>query len=115
MFLWAVAAPERLAARFRTLIEAPSNVVHVSAVTVAELMIKASIGKLTVDFDPADVAVESGFSLLDFSAGDALLLKELPFHHRDPFDRMLIAQSLHREMRLMTIDAKMALYGCPLV
>ena len=54
-----------------------------------------------------------GFDLLDFSGQEALLLKEFPFHHRDPFDRMLIAQSLALQYPLMTDDAKIRLYELP--
>jgi PIN domain nuclease of toxin-antitoxin system len=78
-------------------------------------MIKSSIGKLAVNFDPIDIAKKSDFELLDYSAEDALALKELPFHHKDPFDRMLISQALNRKYVLMTDDAKMGKYDCRLV
>jgi PIN domain nuclease of toxin-antitoxin system len=68
--------------------------IYVSAVTITELMIKPSLGKLRIDFDPVAMTKASGFELLDFNAESALLLKDLPFHHKDPFDRMLIAQSI---------------------
>ena len=115
MFLWAVAEPEKLDRRFRERLEVPSNIVYVSSVTVAELMIKASIGKLKIEFNPVQVATESGFELLDFTAEDALLLQELPFHHKDPFDRMLIAQGIRNNLRLMSVDVKFPLYPCRLV
>jgi len=115
MFLWAIAEPEKLSKKFRDRLEVPSNIIYVSSVTVAELMIKASIGKLVVDFNPVEVALESGFELLDFSAEDALLLKELPFHHKDPFDRMLIVQGMRNKVRLMSVDSKFSLYDCGLV
>lgn len=63
---------------------------------MSEIMTKASIGKLTIDFDAVAIAEKSGFEMLDYSASDALPLKGLPFHHRDLFDRMLISQSLSR-------------------
>jgi PIN domain nuclease of toxin-antitoxin system len=78
-------------------------------------MIKASIGKLNIDFNPADMATESSFALLDFSAEAALLLKDLPFHHKDPFDRMLIAQSITDNFPIMTNDPKIALYDCQVI
>ncbi|HHD73031.1 MAG TPA: PIN domain-containing protein, partial [Epsilonproteobacteria bacterium] len=81
----------------------------------AELMIKSSIGKLQIDFDPLVVAKESGFELLEFSAEDALALKEMPFHHRDPFDRMLISQAINRKFSLMSDDGKFKKYGCQLL
>ena len=56
-----------------------------------------------------------GFELLDFCAADAVLLKELPFHHRDPFDRMLIAQSLAQKTNLMSDDRRFGHYDCNLL
>jgi len=87
IYLWALTDPSRIEKVKRSALEDLSNTIFVSAVSIAELMIKASIGKLEIDFDPVAVAKESGFSILDFKADAALLLKDLPFHHKDPFDR----------------------------
>lgn len=73
---------------------------------------KASLGKLSLDFDLLAIAEKSGFELLDFSASDALLLKDLPFHNRDPFDRMLIAQAKGRDLFIATQDPAFWLYDC---
>ncbi len=94
------------------MLEDLSNTIYVSAISIAELMIKSSIGKLIIDFNPATLAQESGFLRLDFNADAALLLKEMPFHHRDPFDRMLIAQSLTKGYPIMTEDPKISIYDC---
>lgn len=75
-------------------------------------MIKASIGKLQINFNPLELAQQSGFDLLDFTSHDALLLKDLPFYHKDPFDRMLVCQSLINEYPLMTDDGKIKQYDC---
>ncbi len=115
MFLWSIAEPEKLSEKFRSRLELPTNTIFVSSITIAELMIKHSIGKLNILFDPVQIALESGFELLDFSPDDALLLKELPFHHKDPFDRMLIAQGICNKLHLMSVDSKFPLYGCKLV
>ena len=88
---------------------------HETYLSITELMIKASIRKFEVNFDPIAIAKESGFELLDFSAEDALALKELPFHHRDPFDRMLVSQALNRKYALMTDDGKISQYDCRLI
>lgn len=112
IFLWALSDLDKISDAKRSALEDLSNTIYVSAVTVAELMIKASIGKLQIDFNPLELAEESGFTLLDFSAEAALLLKEMPFHHKDPFDRMLIAQSLTDNFPLMTEDPKIAMYDC---
>ena len=115
IFLWAVSDPGKLSDRWRLELESQVNRVYLSAISVAEIMIKSSIGKLNVNFDPVDIAEKSGFDLLDFSANDALLLKDMPFHHRDPFDRMLIAQGVQNRMYLMTDDSKFSLYDCRLM
>lgn len=101
IFLWAISKSSKLDKKYRQEIETAANIIFVSSVSITELMIKASIGKLDVNFDPIEIAKESGFELLDFSAEDALVLKELPLHHKDPFDRMLISQALNRKYSQM--------------
>ena len=115
IFLWALAAPTRIAAHKLKELETPTNIIYVSSITIAEIMIKASIGKLDIEFDPKEIALQSGFELLDFTSQAALLLKNLPFHHKDPFDRMLICQSLCYEYPLMTDDKKIAQYDCKIL
>jgi len=89
-----------------------SNTIRVSAVTIAELMIKASTGKRHLPFDPVAPAKQSGISLPSFDAESALLLKDLPFHHKDPFDRMLICQSMTTHDPIMTEDPRFDRYPC---
>ena len=115
IFLWALSSPEKIARNRRAELESRSNVVYVSSISVAELMIKASIGKLSVDFDPVEMIAQCGFEPLSFRGEEALLLKSLPFHHRDPFDRMLIAQGIVNQYPIMTDDARFRAYGCRLV
>ena len=92
--------------------EDPTNKVYVSSISITEIVIKASLGKLELVFDPLHAAEKSGFEMLDFSAKDALLLKDLPFHHRDPFDRMLITQAISRKLVFVTQDSLMDPYDC---
>ncbi len=115
IFLWSLAEPSKISQSKLRELESPTNIIYVSSVTIAELMIKSSIGKLQIDFNPVDMALQSGFELLDFSGNDALLLKDLPFHHRDPFDRMLIAQSIAGKYPFMTDDSKIKLYECKVI
>ena len=115
IFLWALSSPSRLGSSKRNALEDLSNTIYVSSISIAELMIKASIGKIEIDFDPVHMAEETGFALLNFGAQAALLLKALPFHHRDPFDRMLIAQSIAEGCRLMTDDIKIKRYDCEVI
>ena len=115
IFLWALSEPNKLTSKFRSELETPANRIFISAVSLVEIMIKASLGKLEVDFDPLVMAEKTGFDLLSFSPQDALPLKHLPFHHKDPFDRMLISQGLSRGFKIMTQDSKFAQYDCKLV
>jgi PIN domain nuclease of toxin-antitoxin system len=115
IYLWALAAPERLATGQRMELESLANTIYVSSISIAEIMIKASLGKLEFDFDPIASTEEMGFQPLNFSAADAVLLKKLPFHHRDPFDRMLIAQSIAQKTRIMSDDANFTMYDCDLI
>ena len=115
IFLWALSEPEKLDAQKKQALQALYNTIYVSSVSIAEMMIKASIGKLNVNFDPVEMTEKMGFELLDFTAKDALLLKEMPLHHKDPFDRMLIAQSITNNFVIMSDDQKFIPYDCKLI
>jgi len=112
IYLWALSEPNRLSQKQVIAMEDPTNTVYVSSISITEIAIKASLGKLELVFDPLDAAEKSGFEMLDFSAKDALLLKDLPFHHRDPFDRMLIAQAISRKLIIATQDSIIGQYDC---
>ena len=115
IFLWAVSDPGRISPDNILEIETLANTIYVSSISIAEIMIKSSLHKLNISFDPIELVENSGFEFLDFRAKDALLLKEMPFHHKDPFDRMLIAQSIANKYRIMSDDSKFKLYDCKLV
>ena len=115
IFLWIVSEPEKLSPQKINIINNPTNTILVSSITFIEIMIKVSIGKLKIDFDPIETAKNSGFEILDFSAEDSLALKDMPFHHKDPFDRMLISQSINRDYYLMSDDGKFGNYDCKLI
>ena len=112
IYLWALSEPNRLSQKQVIAMEDPTNTVYVSSISITEIAIKASLGKLELVFDPLDAAERSGFEMLDFSAKDAFLLKDLPFHHRDPFDRMLIAQAISRKLIIATQDSIIDQYEC---
>ena len=115
VFIWALSAPERLSSVQKAALESRANTIYLSSISVAEIMIKASLNKLRFDHDPIACAEQSSFELLEFSATDAVLLKDLPFHHRDPFDRMLIAQSMAQNTKLMSEDQRFRHYDCDLL
>ena len=115
IFLWAISNPNKIEKNKQKKIQSLSNTIYISAISVVELMIKDSIGKIVIDFNPIEIAKKSGFEMLDFAAEDALILKELPLHHRDPFDRMIIAQSIRNKFSIITNDQKFNKYECKLI
>ena len=115
ILLWSLHEPDKLTADRAQQIEDRSNRVYVSSVSIAEIAINCSTGRLKVDGDLLAAVQESGFEWLDFTAAEAVLLKDLPFHHKDPFDRMLVAQSLARDLPLMSDDENLRPYGCRLI
>ena len=107
-FLWAAADPDQLRANARAAIEDRANEVLVSAGVAWEISVKAALGKLTVPADPAvwfPARVRSlGFQALDISAAHALAVGGLPPVHRDPFDRIMIAQAQIEGLTFVTRD-----------
>jgi PIN domain nuclease of toxin-antitoxin system len=114
IFIWLLKTPRKISPQHIAILKSP-HTFFLSSISVAEMMIKSSIGKLEVDYDPVEMAGKSGLKFLDFSAEDAALLKSLPMHHKDPFDRMLIAQCINRDCSIMTNDSKFEPYDCSLV
>lgn len=88
----------------------PANPVFVSAVTAWEISIKRALGKLVVDED-VYLIERLGFEPLPFSHDDARAAGELPPFHPDPFDRMLVAQAIAKDLVLVTQDSLLARYG----
>ena len=93
IFLWALSAPSKISVQKRADLETLSNTVYVSSITIAEMMIKVSIGKLKINFDPVDLAKQRGFELLYLSGRDALLLTAIPSYSNPPCARVSNAQS----------------------
>lgn len=110
VLLWWLADSHRLSARHRELILDAKRRVFVSSVSVAEISIKSSLGKLDAPEGVADAITSSGLELLAFDAAHAEALRELPWHHRDPFDRMLIAQAQIERLTLLTVDERIPHY-----
>ncbi len=112
IFLWMLSCPEKLNKKRRYELEFPGNEVFLSAISIAELVMKSSIGKIRIDFDPLEMAQEMQLDILDFSGIHAMTLAQLPLFHKDPFDRMLIAQALADKLNLMSDDSKFSNYAC---
>ena len=110
LVLWALSGHKRLPREARRLID--RSEVFVSAASIWEVAIKSSLGKL--DADPAAVneaLAPSGFEELGVSGEHAAYVGQLPPHHRDPFDRLLVAQSTLEALVFVTTDGQLAPYG----
>ena len=109
--LWALAEPEKLARPARTALEDSQNEVFVSVVSGWEIAIKRALGKLEAP-DELEAAIRmQGFEPLLMTFHHAAQAGSLPPHHRDPFDRMLIAQAQVEGLALVTRDSDIPRYG----
>ena len=114
LLLWALGDPAKLPATARQGILDPANEVLFSAASIWEIAIKTELGRADFAVKPEDIAraaVESGFDELPVSAQHAALTARLPRHHRDPFDRLLVAQAMTEPARLLTVDAALRRYS----
>ena len=111
LLLWWLGNAPDLSEPARVLISEPENTVFVSAVSLWEIWLKESLGKLRlpVDFDAR--MGDEPFESLPLSATHAHQVALLPWHHRDPFDRMLVAQAQAENLILLTADDRVAAYG----
>ena len=114
-FLWFVWDDPLLSTTARLLIEESMNEVWVSMASVWELAIKVRIGKLTltqpVETFFAEQLARNRIRLLPIELSHAARVSALPLHHRDPFDRLLVAQSLTEQIPLVSVDAVLDAYG----
>ena len=115
VLLWAASEPDKITIPTRDLISDGANDVYVSVISAWEVAINQSIGKLELP-KPAelwlpDVIRRSGFEIVELDITAALRVRGLPWHHRDPFDRFLIAQALEHGYTLVTSDSTLAAYG----
>jgi PIN domain nuclease of toxin-antitoxin system len=116
---WWVAEPRRIGPKTREAVDNGTNHIFVSAAAIAEIAIKVSLGKFpTMDLwrERLPVLAQScGFSALDVTIDHAAALAKLPNHHRDPFDRLLIAQAMVENLTLVTVDPLLGAYGIPIL
>jgi PIN domain nuclease of toxin-antitoxin system len=114
ILLWALGDSAKLPAKARQGILDPANQVHFSAASIWEIAIKSHIGRTNFMVEPeeiAQVALDSGFDELVVSARHAALTARLPAHHRDPFDRLLVAQAMTEPAHLLTVDSTLRRYS----
>jgi PIN domain nuclease of toxin-antitoxin system len=111
LLLWWLEASPSLSAQAAEMIRDPENTVYVSAVSLWEIWLKQSLGKLRLPVDFTERLAAESFESLPLLASHTRQVGLLPWHHRDPFDRMLVAQALAEKLLLLTADEKLTAYG----
>jgi PIN domain nuclease of toxin-antitoxin system len=112
--LWQAAGEDRLGPAAKRQLRAAQEL-RFSVVSFAEIGVKASIGKLDVPPDLVEYLGEMGLSVLGLTVAHAMAVAELPLHHRDPFDRLLIAQARIEGLTLLSADRRIMAYDINVV
>jgi PIN domain nuclease of toxin-antitoxin system len=111
--LWWLDDPAKLSSEARAAVGSRENAVYVSAATAWEIVIKKALGKLAAPDDLAGALEACRFSPLPVTVEHAQAVRDLPLHHHDPFDRMLVAQTKVEGLTIVTRDAEVQHYSVP--
>ena len=117
LLLWAAGDPDRLSPKATSLVEDPENHLLFSSASLWEVAIKASLGRDDFDVDPRMLRrglLDNGYAELPVSSLHAVSIDSLPDLHKDPFDRLLLAQAICEGITLLTSDARLARYPGPI-
>jgi len=114
-FLWWLADDQKLGARARAAIADGANAVFVSAASAWEIAVKRANGKLDAPGDIRAWIDENGFAALPISVEHAIASADLPKHHPDPFDRLLVAQAMLERLVLVAHDGEISRYGAAML
>ncbi len=113
-FVWYTLNDNKLDLATRQLIQQPNQQVYLSLVSIWEMVIKSNLGKFPLSLPVVEFVLKRctsyNFELLPLTSEDLSVLEQLPAHHRDPFDRLLISQAIHNSLTLVTVDAKVRQY-----
>lgn len=118
ILLWAAGAPERLSAKAHGLLADEAHELLFSAASIWEIVIKSGLGRDDFSVDARQLRAAlliNGYRELPVSSLHALTLADLPALHKDPFDRILLAQAMREELTLVTADTALAAYPGPIM
>jgi PIN domain nuclease of toxin-antitoxin system len=118
ILIWFIEGNEKLSKQAQALIANPSNDIYISQASLWEMTIKISIGKLSLSISLSELEQflsDNQFQILDAKFRHYEILQNLPFHHQDPFDRMIIAQAKAEDYTLITNDDYFKLYEVKLL
>ncbi|WP_280776451.1 type II toxin-antitoxin system VapC family toxin [Rhizobium sp. SG_E_25_P2] len=113
ILLWMMSSHPRLSQNHLNVLRSPANEIYFSATSIFEIAVKQQIGKFDFNVDAAEIRaalIERGYRELPVTGAHAVRVLDLPLIHRDPFDRLLIAQALSEDLVLMTADHVVADY-----
>jgi PIN domain nuclease of toxin-antitoxin system len=111
VLIFSIESPERLSKRAAATLGNPENVRELSSISLTEIAIKATLGRLNISAEMARQAIQDmDVHILPFTADHAFRLFGLPVHHRDPFDRQIIAQAFSEDIPVVTSDEKFRQY-----
>jgi len=110
ILLWWLTNDEKLSKELRHILTDAENIIYISSASVWEMAIKSQLGKLSMPDDLAETLIEQGFLSLAITFEHAVLAGHLPAVHRDPFDRMLLAQAKIENLTLLTHDKLLKKY-----
>jgi PIN domain nuclease of toxin-antitoxin system len=108
--VWWLMDSQKIVPKVREIIADKTNEIFVSSVSLWEMAIKQSIGRLTIPKNIIEVLIKEGFEMLPLMPEESLSVSDLPFIHNDPFDRMLIIQAKLNNLVLITDDSKIIQY-----
>ena len=118
-WLWMTASPERFSARARQHIDAPDAELYLSAASAWEIAVKHGLGKLRLPVRPSDYVArylrETRTTTLPVTTDHGAYVADLPAHHRDPFDRLLIAQATLERLPILTADGQFRSYDVDVI
>jgi PIN domain nuclease of toxin-antitoxin system len=115
ILLWFLENDSKLSTQVREVITNPENLIFVSAISAWEISIKQSLGKLIAPSNLEEALRFSRLEVLEMKLVHGIKVADLPMYHKDPFDRMLIAQALVERLSIITVDGKFKFYDVPLL
>ncbi|MEK7573686.1 MAG: type II toxin-antitoxin system VapC family toxin [Patescibacteria group bacterium] len=113
IFIWSLNSSRKLSNKAQKILKDPDNNIYVSTASLWEISIKNTAGKLSLKTTLAEMVSLSGFEVIPIMLSHVLQIGKLPLYHKDPFDRMLIAQAKAEKLNLITTDQKIKKYDIP--
>lgn len=113
--LWTVFEPDRLSTQAQETIANQNQIICVSLISLWEISIKQNIGRLDIPKEFFEVVTTGGFEMLPVTLAQIEQYRNLPLHHRDPFDRMLVVQARQQKLVLITRDSEISKYDLEII